>query len=238
MRLTRRGIGVACVAVLTLPAVMMVGSMGLSFQASTARVFTSTVWMSYLGLELCEAAVAEASHFLEPADVFDPALFPEVAQATDPGAVLLTRMFDDRLPAVPGRAYRSIEDDTGTEVCKMLVAFTFPRPAKPRVVKGRGLARKLAAANRGVLLDRPDDLQVTVTPLSFRREYVAADLKWRNWGVVQFAVHVRTRELKGISVHRLRVDRRFTLKSKLKPGAEAMTVSSHNLRTFVVQEDQ
>lgn len=236
MRLTRRGFGVACLAALTLPAVMMVGSLGLSFQASTARVFTSTVWMSYVGLELCEAAIAEAAHFLEPADVFDPALFPEVSRAVDPGLVLLTQMVDDRLPDVPGRAYRTIEDETGAEAARMLVAFTFPKFT--RVVKGRGLARKLAAENRGVLLDRPEDLRVTVTPLSFRRDYYAREMQWRNWGVVQFAVSVRTRELKGVSIHRLRVDRRFTLKSKLEPGAEAMTVSSHNLRTFVSQEDQ
>ena len=234
----RRGFGVACVAALTLPAMIWVGSVGLSYQSSTARRFTSTVWMSYMGLELGEAAIAEASHVLKPADLFDPQVFPAVAATEDPAPVLLKAMVADQLPAdLIGRDYRVITDEAGAEACKMLVAFRFPARAA-RTVRVPGLARKLAAQNPGVLLDTPEDLAVQVRPLSFRREYYSAVHSWVNWGVVQFGVTVRTRELKGISAHHLRVDRRFTLKSGPAKGEEVLQVSSHNLRTFVVQEDR
>lgn len=228
----------ACVAVLTLPAMMMVGSLGLSFQSSTARLFTSTVWMSYLGLELGEAAIAEAAHCLKPEDVFDRALLPEVASAADPAAVLICAMVEDKLPAaIVDREYRDILDQSGTVAAHMNVAFRFPRAVKPRWVPVPGLARKLAAENRGVLVDSPTDLAVAARPLSFRREFYKERGYWVNWGVVRFAVTVRTRELKGVTAHRLLVDRRFTLKSRPEPGEEMLKVSSQNLRTAVVQED-
>jgi hypothetical protein len=235
----RKGFGAACLSALALPAIVMVGSLGLSYQSSTARRFTSSVWMSYLGLELAEAAVAEASHVLTPADLFDPQLFGEVSRSKDPAKTLLTAMVADKLPAeISTREYRDVLDESGGLACRMLTAFMFPRSVKPRIVKVPGLALALAKRNPGVLTESPEDLQVVCRPLSFRREYYSNVGGWVNWGVVQFVVTVRTRELKGISAHRLLVDRRFTLESDPKPGEEMLKVSSQNLRTSIAQEDR
>jgi hypothetical protein len=237
-RIERKGFGVAVIAALSLPAVVLVGSMALSFQSSTARRFTSTVWMSYVGLELAEAAVAEASHFLKPADIFNEELFGGVARAQDPATELAKMMVADTLPrAIDQKAYREIQDLAGAPVAKMLVAFRVPQ-ARPTWVQGRGLAKKLAAENRGILLDQPDDLKVYVRPLSFRREFISRNETWVNWGVVQFSVKVRCRELRGISTHTLLVDRRFSLRSNVPAGEEIVKVSSQNLRTTVTQEDR
>lgn len=237
-RTERKGFGVACLAALSLPAIVLVGSMALSFQSSTARRFTSTVWMSYVGLELAEAAVAEASHFVKPADIFNEELFGAVARAQDPATELAKLMVADTLPSgISQKAYREIQDLAGAPVAKMLVAFCVPQ-AKPTFVQVPGLAKKLAAENRGILLDQPDDLKVYVRPLSFRREFISRQETWVNWGVVQFSVKVRTRELKGLSTHTLLVDRRFTLRPNQPAGAEVVKISSQNLRTSVTQEDR
>lgn len=225
-------------AALSLPAIVMVGAMALSLQSSTARRFTSTVWMSYVGLELAEAAIAEASHVLKPADIFAPELFGNVARTSDPASELAKMMVADSLPpAITNKAYREIRDDAGALAAKMLVAFMVPQ-ARPTFVQVPGLARKLAAENQGVLLDRPEDLAVRVRPLSFRRDFLAREEAWVNWGVVQFSVKVRTRELKGITTHTLLVDRRFTLRANPPAGSEIVKVSSQNLRTTVLQEDR
>ena len=237
-RTDRQGFGVATLAALSLPALVLVGSMALSFQSSTARRFTSTVWMSYVGLELAEAAVAEASHFLKPADIFADELFGGVGRHADPANELARMMVADALPPlITQKAYREVQDQSGATVAKMLVAFVVPQ-AKPTFVQVPGLARKLAAENRGVLLDRPEDLAVRVRPLSFRREFIARDESWVNWGVVQFSVKVRTRELRGISTHTLLVDRRFSLRTGQPAGAELVKVSSQNLRATVTKEDR
>lgn len=225
-------------AALSLPAIVMVGAMALSFQSSTARRFTSTVWMSYVGLELAEAAIAEASHVLRPADIFAPELFGGIATSADPANDLAKMMVADSLPAaIKNKAYREIRNDAGGLAANMLVAFVVPQ-AKPTFVQVPGLARKLAAENRGVLMDQPEDLAVRVRPLSFRRDFLAREESWVNWGVVQFSVKVRTRELKGVSTHTLLVDRRFTLRASPPAGSEIVKVSSQNLRTTVIQEDR
>lgn len=229
-----RGFGVASLAVLTLPVVILVGGMGLSFQSSTARSFTSTVWMSYLGLELAEAAVAEASHFLKPSDVL-AAVYPDVDGDADPASTLVQAMAADKVPGgVLQPDYRTIEDAGGNPESKLLVGFHFP-DAAAHAVPGQGLARTLAAENPGVV--DPQSIVVTARPLSFRREF-RKGWGWVNWGVVQFTVTVKTRELKGISAHTLCVDRRFTLKVRPKKGEEILTVSSRNLRTTIIQEDR
>jgi hypothetical protein len=219
---------------MTLPAVILIGSLALSFQSSTVRRFTSTVWMSYVGLELAEAAIAEASHFLQPADLFDRSLFPVVASSADPGGELVKSMVAGDLPSQLTCAYRDVLRADGTLADHMQVGFLFPdRP--PVKVKVPGLARRLARDTPGILLDSDSDLLVRARPLSFRREYYMNVGGWVNWGVVQFTVDVRTRDMKGLSAHRLIVDRRFTLRPQSAEGEEILVVASQNLRTSVVQ---
>jgi hypothetical protein len=141
------------------------------------------------------------------------------------------------LIAISQRDYRNVNRADGSLACRMLVAFRFPeRP--PVTVKVPGLARKLARENPGIILASGSDLEVTARPISFRREYYTSVNGWVNWGVVQFTVTVRTRELKGLSTHRLIVDRRFTLKSLPQKGEEILGVASQNLRASVIQEDK
>ena len=42
---SRKGFGIPTLMALALPAIIMVGSMALSYQSSTARRFTSSIWI-------------------------------------------------------------------------------------------------------------------------------------------------------------------------------------------------
>jgi hypothetical protein len=214
----------------------MVGSLALSFQSSSTRRFSSSVWMSYVGLETAEAAIAEAAHFLRPEDVFPEARFGKPPAGVDFTTHLLKAMIDDRLDLLdPGlKEYRAVKRSDGSEAYRMLTAFRFPAGERP--VRTSGLAAKLARENPGVKLVPGADLSVSVRPLSFRREYYEQVRGWVNWGVVQFRTRVAVSELSGTVIHELRVDRRFTMKPAGPGVREILKVSSRNLRTTATRE--
>jgi len=237
----RRGLGIPTAMALILPAVILVGALALSLQSSTTRRMTSTVWMSYVALELAESAVSEAAYFLKETHVFPPSVVRKVREEASVPPELVT--FPQRLTWMMGhdkfgadasyaKEYRSIN---GKE---SLVSFRFvQKPIKVDLVTG--LAQKIARENPGVRLEdlKNTDLVVYAVPLAYRREYYASTKRWVNWGVVQFRVKVRMNELRGKVTYQLCMDRRFTLKVTAGEKQSSLIVSTRNLRTTSSQEN-
>lgn len=234
--LVRAGFGTLVIVALSLVLLVVVGSVALSLQSSAARRFTSSTWMATVAYELGESAIAEAAHFLNVEDIFDPRLFGPEDGKRDLLSEVFVRMFKNDLPALREefKSYRTIRRSDGAPARKMLVAIEFPR--REVEVQVPGLAKKLALENRGVLLDRPEDLAVFVRPLTFRREYLRSVGRWVSWGVVCFRVRVRVAELRATVTHEIKVDRRFALRPRI-PGQDIIKVSSINLRTTVQKID-
>lgn len=259
----RRGIGAATMLSLAVPGILLASGLALALQSSSARRFTSSAWASYVAGELAEGALAEAAHATTVSDLFDPAVFGTAPKPEVFAEWLLKRMVEDQaprdattdlLPNLPRdrREYRAVMRG-GETVRTMFTAFRFP--ARRVTVKVPGVARKIAARNPGVRVERPADLAVTLSPISFRREYYTrTDLRfadpmpragmreapgpgelWVSWGVVRLAVRVRVDDLRGPVTHELEVDRRFTIRSDVKPGEDALKISSVNLRAAMRQ---
>jgi hypothetical protein len=237
----RRGLGIPTAMALIIPAIILVVALVISLQSSTARRMTSTVWMSYVALELAESAISESAHFLRETHVFPPSVVQRVKDETGVPPALVTfpqrltwMMVHDKFPPDPSYAkeYRTVRGES------RLVSFHFvPKPIK--VDSMAGLAQKIARENPGVRLDDlgKTDLVVHAVPLAYRREYYAGTGGWVNWGVVQFRVKVRVNELRGKVTYQLCVDRRFTLRVAAGEKEDPLIISTRNLRTTVSQED-
>ena len=251
----RRGLGIPTIIAAILPVIILVGALALSTQSSLARRSTITLWTSYVALDVAEGAIAEASHVLKLEHVFDPMVFKPVYDLTSgptptsfPVALLGCLAKDYKSPPVPdplreipeaNREYRTITNKTTGQVkWKMLTAFRFPdRGWLPVAVPG--LVKEMAKKLPEVVSDGTD-LTVEVNPATFRREYYQAPGwgtgTWVNWGVVQFRVKVKTREIQGSPVVReIRADRRFSLPPAAGGSTEVFNLSTVNLRTSVTR---
>ena len=216
--------GIPTVAAVVIPIVIVIGAIATSFQASSVRRFTSSTWAGYVALEAAESAVALASHQLKLEDLLDPALFGTGTQAQLVER-LLDRMAQDQLPGIPAaqKEYWRLGGDDGSDQGRLMAAFAFPRYVKQIAITPLGST--IARDNPGVL----DDLSVTVSPVTFRREYHQRQDFWSSWGILRFNVQVRAVEPRGPVTYRLSVMRLFSLKSGTGPGEEALKISGRNL---------
>lgn len=221
----------------SVPLLITVGAFAMSQRTTAVRRQVVSSWMSYVAMEQAESALSEAAHRVTIADLFDPAIFGAASGTTSFASDLFRKMANDQLPALPAdhRAYRSVER-AGAEVRRMLVSFRFP--TRSTRVTTPGSARTVARENAGLLADAPDDLAVTVHPLSFHREFRVAGGHWVTWGVLAFRVAVRFSDPRGPKTHEIVALRRFTLRDTPSAGADALRISAVNLSLMSTGEDR
>jgi hypothetical protein len=230
----RSGFGVPLLVAVSLPIIVLVASLAISYQSSSVRRFSNSTWASYVALEVAESAIAEATHRLTSEHLFDPAIFGPSNGSTTFGADLLGKMILDQLPKIPQeqKEYWSLENTDGSLVKDMMVAFSFPERNQPQKISVP-LTQRAAKENPGVVTDKP--MEVLVKPLTFRREYYQNRRTWVNWGLMEFSVKVRVQDLRGYSTHQLIVNRLFSLKNPGFAGDEIFKISTRNLRTSTSQ---
>lgn len=257
----RRGISAVSLLAFALPGLMMAGGMALGYRTSSARRLEAGVWASYVAGEVAGSAIAEAAHYLRVDDLFDPDVFGRTSRPEDFAAHLLGRMIlDDDLSPIT-RQFKSISEESreyrsvtagAREVRRMLVAI-MPPPVRKRV-RVPGLALRVAVQNPCVRANEAGDLEVHVLPIVFRREFVEEVAvrfpdpatgrmrdgtgpahQWVAWGVARFDVRVRTGGLNGVTTHLFEAERRFALRSGIKPGDDVLKISSLNLRFAMTQ---
>jgi hypothetical protein len=217
------GFGIATMFAVMIPALILVVAIAHSFQASSVRRFTSASYMQYVQGEICESAIAEAAHLMSVRNVF-----PDATDDASFTGQFVQKILADGFGDLPAdhREYRSILDQDGQEMQKMLLALRFE--GRGQEIPLRGLAKTAAEMNPGV---KVTEMKVTVRPMSFRREFFAERGEWISWGLVSFRAHVEVDDGDGPAPTSMTAIKMFTLKPVGMAG-DVIEFSDRNIRTF------
>lgn len=217
------GFGIATLFAVMIPALILVVAIAHSFQASSVRRFTSASYMQYLSGEICESAIAEAAHLMSVRQ-----MFPDATGDANFTTAFMQKILGDQFADLSpdDREYRSIVDQDGQEMQKMLCAVRFEARGEP--VSLRGAAQAAAEMNPGV---KVPSMKVIVRPVTFRREYFADRQQWINWGLVSFHARVEIDDGAGPAPSEMTAIKMYTLKPAGQPG-DVIEFSDRNIRTF------